>query len=58
MYAVYVKKKDGKAQTFENANNISVSKARVLIVVADKMYTYLPGDLIEVKFSWNGYERR
>lgn len=57
MYAVYVKKKDGKAQTFENANNISVSKARVLIVT-DKIYTYLPGDLIEVKFSWNGYERR
>lgn len=55
MYAVHIKKVGGLTQTFDQVNNISVTSGRILLVVNNKMYSFRPGDIIEVKFCWNGY---
>ena len=55
MYAVHIKKVGGLAQTFDQVNNISVTSGRILIVVNNKMYSFRPGDIMEVKFCWNGF---
>ena len=57
MYAVHIKKVGGTTQTFDQVNNISVTSGRILIVVNNKMYSFRPGDIMEVRFCWNGYAR-
>ena len=55
MFAVHIKKLDGTVHTYNDVNNISVTSGRVLIVKGhNEMKAYRPGDLSEVKFTWNG----
>lgn len=55
MYAVHIKELNGRTRTFDQVNNISVTTGRILLVVNNKMYSYRPGDIMEVKFCWNGF---
>ena len=57
MYAVHITKSDGTKQTFSDVNNISVTSGRILLNVNNKMFAYRPGEIYEVKFTWQGYAR-
>ena len=58
MYAVHIKELNGRTRTFDQVNNISVTTGRILLVVNNKMYSYRPGDIMEVKFCWSGYSNK
>ena len=55
MYSVYVEEMSGKAQTYNDVSNLSVTGGRILIVKNNRMISFRPGDLIEVRFCWVGY---
>ena len=56
MYAVHIKELSGRTQTYNNVNNISVSTGRILLVIdRNKMVSFRPGDLSEVRFCWQGH---
>ena len=58
MFSVFLKDRNGTSQTFDNVNNISVTAGRILLVVNhNKMCSYRPADLQEVRFCWNGKKK-
>lgn len=52
MYAVYVKKQNGEIFTYADVNTISVSSGRIILARGNRMYTYRPKEINEIKFCW------